>query len=135
MYRVSIVANGIVEGGVVVMKVIQMNADNAGYQVSRLQECVEALKSSQKLMEDLREGQTGTLWTEDGKSVDLTQALRGRYASAKLWLDELARQLEEARVNLDKAIDETDQMDADQKAYYQNLLYRTTAGPMTPIAV
>lgn len=118
-----------------IMKVIQMNADNADFQVNRLQECVEALKSSQALMVQLREGQTAALWTADGKSVDLAEALRGRYRSAKLWLDELAKQLEEARVNLQTAIDETDQLDADQKIHYQNLLYRTTAGPMRPIAV
>ena len=118
-----------------VTKGIKLNADNADYQVRRLQECVDALRSSQKLMQNLREGQTATIWTADGKSVELTEALKGRYRSANLWLDELARQVEEARVNLEKAIAETDQLDADQKAHYQNLLYRTGMGPTAPIAV
>lgn len=118
-----------------VMKVMQMNADYADSQVKLLQECVETLASSRKVMVNLREGQTASLWTADGKAVALTDALKGRYNSAQLWLDEIGRQLEEARVDLETAIKETDQLDDGQKAYYQNLLYNVSGGPTKAIAV
>lgn len=117
------------------MKVIQMDADYAYSQVKLLEKCVDALNSSQKVMVNLREGQTAALWTADGKAVALTEALKGRYNSAQLWLNELGEKLELARVNLLKAIEETDQLDAAQKAYYQNLVYNVSGGPIKAIAV
>lgn len=117
------------------MKVIQMNADYAYSQVKLLEECVDALNSSEKVMVRLREGQTTALWTADGKSVALTQALQGGYNAAHLWLNELRLKLEEATVNLLKAIEDTDQLDDAQKAYYQTLVYNASGGPVKAIAV
>ncbi|MFD5213695.1 hypothetical protein [Microbacterium sp. NPDC058345] len=112
-----------------------MNADKADHQVKRLEECFEMLEQSRQTMADLGKEQTSTLWTADGKSVVLTAELRAKYRAAQLWLAAISKDIEEARINLQKAVDETDAMDDAQKADFQKALYRVVGSPMKPIAI
>lgn len=114
-----------------------MDKETADNQAELVLEAMETLATSAAALENLKEGQTAALWTADGKSVDLAAVLTARYASAVKWLAAIDLQLREAAVNLSKAIDETDQLDADQKANYQTLLYNAigTGSTNKPIAV
>lgn len=111
----------------------KMNAEEADYQLKRIQECVDVVEACKQTIDKLDEGQTSTLWTADGKSIDLIDAIKARYTSSKLWLTELTRQLEEAHFNLQKAVDETDQMDAEQKERFQKAL--GAIGPIMRIMI
>ncbi|MDQ0614177.1 hypothetical protein QF046_001818 [Microbacterium sp. W4I4] len=116
---------------------VQMDADTADSQTKLIIESRQSVAESRKVMASLGEGQTAVLWTDDGRSVDLMRELKARYDAAQLWLDSIDRSLDEAARNLNKAISETTQLDADQKVQYQNLLYRAvgTTTPKGPIAV
>lgn len=112
-----------------------IDEDTAKSQISLIEEARTTLDNSRATLVHLAEGQTPTLWTADGKSVDLISALTSRYQSALKWLDSIRADLENASVNLDKAIQETTQLDEDQKAAYQTLLYKAVGTPNKPIAV
>lgn len=112
-----------------------MDEDTAQTQIDLVKEAYEMLVESRSTLEQLAEGQTTSLWTADGKSVDLVAALSTRYQSALKWLDSIQLDLNTAFVNLDKAIQETNQLDADQKASYQNLLHKAVGRTNKPIAV
>lgn len=115
---------------------VQLNPDTADSQTKLILESRQRVEESREAMAKLGEGQTALLWTDDGKSIDLMRELKARYVSAQKWLDELDRALDEAARNLNKAISETTQLDADQKVQYQNLLYRAVGNtPQGPIAV
>lgn len=112
-----------------------MNEDTAQTQIDLIKEAWDTLVQSRATLEHLAEGQTSTLWTADGKSVELVEVLNARYAAAIKWLDAIQLDLNTAFVNLDKAIQETNQLDADQKVAYQNLLYKAVGSTNKPIAV
>jgi hypothetical protein len=109
---------------------VQMDEDTVKNQIELIRDSQETLTASLKTMVSLGEGQTATVWTDDGRSVDLMKELRARYDSAQKWLTSIQKDLDEAAVNLDKAIKETTQMDEDQKVRYQTLLYQAVGGPM-----
>ncbi|WP_307377176.1 hypothetical protein [Microbacterium sp. W4I20] len=112
-----------------------MDEDTAQTQIDLVQEAYDTLVKSRATLEHLAEGQTTSLWTADGKSVDLATELSTRYQSAIKWLDSIQLELNTAFVNLDKAIQETNQLDADQKASYQNLLHKAVGRSNKSIAV
>lgn len=112
-----------------------MNEDTAQTQIDLIKESYDTLVQSRATLEELAEGQTTALWTADGKSVDLVEVLNARYVAAIKWLDSIQLDLNTAFVNLDKAIQETNQLDADQKVAYQNLLYKAVGSTNKPIAV
>lgn len=112
-----------------------MNEDTAQTQIDLIKEAWDTLVQSRSTLEHLAEGQTPALWTADGKSVDLVEVLNARYTAAIKWLDSIQLDLNTAFVNLDKAIQETNQLDADQKVAYQNLLYKAVGSTNKPIAV
>lgn len=114
-----------------VIKMMRMDAANADYQVKRIVDCVDLVDQARKTLSELREGQTAMLWTSDGKSVDLAEELRTRYRSSEQWLASIREKLADASANLQKAIDETDDLDASQKAYYQVKLVQAL-GPVSP---
>lgn len=117
--------------------VFQMDEDTVQRQIALVGEAQETVDDSRKAMVNLGDGQTPLLWTEDGKSVDLTAELKTRYESSRRWLDSISADLSAARENLHKAIQETQLLNDQQKAHYQSLLYRTngTTSPSGPIAV
>ena len=112
-----------------------MDEETAQTQIDLIKEAWDTLVQSRSTLEHLAEGQTTSLWTADGKSVDLVTALSERYQSALKWLDSIQLDLNAAFVNLDKAIQETNQLDADQKVAYQNLLHKAVGSSNKPIAV
>lgn len=114
---------------------VHMDEDTVKSQIDLIVESQQTLNESLKTMADLRDGQTATLWTNDGRSVDLMKELRARYDAAQLWLTSIQEDLHEAAVNLDRAIKETTQLDADQKVQYQNLLHKAIGTGPGPIAV
>jgi hypothetical protein len=117
--------------------VFQMDEDTVKRQIALVGEAQETVDDSRKTMVNLGDGQTPLLWTEDGKSIDLTAELKTRYESSRRWLDSISADLSAARENLHKAIQETQLLNDQQKAHYQTLLYRTngTTSPSGPIAV
>lgn len=112
-----------------------MDEETAKSQIDLIEDAHNALANSRATLEHLAEGQTETLWTADGKSIDLMTALTTRYNAAIKWLDSIQSDLNDAFVNLDKAIQETNQLDDDQKAAYQTLLYKAVGTVSKPIAV
>lgn len=113
-----------------------INEDTAKSQIDLIKEARATLDDSRATLVHLAEGQTESMWTSDGKSVDLIAALSAKYEAALKWLDSIQAELDLASVNLDKAIQETTKLDDDQKASYQNLLYKTVGtGGGKPIAV
>lgn len=114
----------------------QLDEDTAMRQIKLVEDAQKIVDESRKTMADLGEGQTPSVWTEDGKSVDLIEELKRRYEASGHWLDSISADLAKARKNISKAIEETQLLDEQQKAHYQNLLYRTTGTtPNGPIAV
>lgn len=112
-----------------------MDAETADTQIDLIRDARETLALSRETLEHLAEGQTPVVWTADGKSVDLAGALAAKYQAAMAWRDSIEHALDAAETNLLKAIDATNQLDADQKAAYRNLLYRTVGTVDKPIAV
>jgi len=110
-------------------KIMRLDAETAERQLKLLDDCREMLQTSTESMRAIRDGQTGTVWTTDGKCVDLTDQLREKYLSGVKWLRALHADVDEAYVNLQQAIKETDLIDENQKVMYQNLIYRATSGP------
>ncbi|MFD5224380.1 hypothetical protein ACFWHT_02025 [Microbacterium sp. NPDC058342] len=114
------------------IQIMQLDEDSADLQVKLVLECIDKLNTCLETVASLEEGQTSLLWTADGKSVELTAALKAKYRAGGLWLQELHKQVEEARANLLQAIKDTKLLDDNQKAGYQDLLYRAV-GPLTPM--
>ena len=112
-----------------------MDEETAKSQIDLIAEAYDTLVKSNATLEHLAEGQTEVLWTADGKSVDLAAALTSKYNAALKWLESIQWDLNEAFVNLDKAIQETNQLDADQKAAYKTLLYKAVGTAVKSIAV
>lgn len=102
----------------------KMDADTAAVQVGLVRDAIETLADSRESLTRVGEGQTEAVWTADGKSVDLAVALRARYESAVKWLDAIESELNIARENLLKAIDETTDIDEASKQKYRTLLYK-----------
>ena len=100
----------------------KMDKETAAHQVSLLVKAYETLADSRLNLEDLKAGQTTSLWTSDGRSVALATALTERYKSALAWLDAIQVKLNDAFENLNRAIDETDQLDESQKDRYPAML-------------
>ncbi|MDT0156133.1 hypothetical protein Q9R19_00670 [Microbacterium sp. ARD32] len=114
----------------------QLDEDTAMRQIKLVEDAQKIVDESRKTMASLGEGQTPVVWTEDGKSVDLTAELKRRYDASGKWLDAISADLATARENISKAIDETQLLNEAQKVHYQNLLYRTTGTTSNgPIAV
>lgn len=109
---------------------IHLNAEMADNQLKVLKDCREILDTCRDALTGLREGQTSLIWTADGKSVELVQALQQKYDAGLSWLEKLERDVTEAAENLRKAIDDTVLLDENQKAAFQTLLYRV--GPPGP---
>lgn len=115
---------------------VHMDEDTVKSQISLILDSRQMLDDSMEAMQNLGKGQTATVWTDDGRSVDLMKELTARYDSAQRWLQSIREDLQEAAVNLDLAIKETTQLDEDQKVRYQNLLHQAVGNtPMGPIAV
>jgi len=117
---------------------MSMDRDTVEYQVQRVLSSAEAIGQAKKALASLQDGQTPTLWTADGKCVDLAGELKNRYHSSELAVNDILKRLVEIRDNLKKAIDETDQLDADQKQGYQVILANALGAvgtPSGPIAV
>ena len=95
-----------------------LNREAAENQVSLVVEAYETLVSSRKSLESVAEGQTASVWTADGKSVDLATELTTKYGSALKWLNAIQAELTDAAVKLDLAIKETTQLDEAQRAFY-----------------
>lgn len=113
-----------------------INEDTANSQIELINQARITLANSRETLEHLAENQTEKMWTADGKSVNLMAALTAKYNSAVKWLDAIQLELDQAAVNLEKAILETTKLDDDQKASYQNLLYKTMGtGRGKPMAV
>jgi len=117
---------------------MSMDKDVVEYQVKRVVDSAEQIRKAKEALASLQDGQTPVLWTADGKCVDLTKVLKERYHSSELAVDDILKRLIEIRDNLKKAIDETDQLDADQKQGYQVILANALGSvtkPSGPIAV
>ncbi|BDZ39589.1 hypothetical protein [Microbacterium suwonense] len=116
---------------------IQLDAETADRQIELLLESQEMLESSSETMVKLAEGQTALLWTADGKCVDLTDELKARYDAARLWLEEISKDVVEARLNLQKAIDETNLLAEMEKERFRALLFKAVGviSPTGPIAI
>jgi len=114
---------------------MQMDADLAEAQLKSIEKCYEMVQQCAETMEALRENQTEVLWTSDGKSLELTAALRKKYLAARQWLATVKDELDQAATNLRKAIDETDALDTAQKAQYQTLLHRAVGSPSRNIPI
>jgi len=117
---------------------MSMDREVVEYQVKRVLSSAEQIGKAKENLASLQEGQTPALWTADGKCVDLTSVLKERYHSSELAVNDILKRLFVIRDNLVKAIDETDQLDADQKQGYQVILanaFGTFTKPNGPIAV
>lgn len=112
-----------------------IDEDTAKSQIDLIEEARITLDDSRATLGHLAEGQTPALWTADGKSVELIAALTSKYQSALKWLEAIHADLDNASANLAKAIQETTQLDEDQKATYQTLLYKAVGTVDKPIAV
>lgn len=97
---------------------LEMDLETAESQVDRVVEAYDSVVSSRKVLGDLAEGQTSSLWTADGKSVALAAALTTRYTAAVKWLDAIEANLKAAAENLRLAIKETTQLNESQKDRY-----------------
>ncbi|MGB3373532.1 MAG: hypothetical protein WBA87_00130 [Microbacterium sp.] len=117
---------------------MSMDRDTVEYQIQRVLNSAEQIGQAKKALASLQDGQTSALWTADGKCVDLAGEFKNRYHSSELAVNDIIKRLVEIRDNLKKAIDETDQLDADQKQGYQVILANAlgaVGAPRGPIAV
>lgn len=103
-------------------RVFRMDRDMAERQVKLVREAYQSLGASKTTLEAIAGGQTSSLWTADGKSVELASMLTARYNATLVWRDALETRLDTARALLRQAIDETTSLDDDQQAYYIGLL-------------
>ncbi|GAA2860803.1 hypothetical protein MIAR_22470 [Microbacterium arabinogalactanolyticum] len=95
--------------------IMQLDESMANSQLKLIAECKELLDSCEKASESLREGQTSLIWTADGKSVALAEVLTSKYNASVKWLKDIRKEVDEAAVNLDKAIKETKLLDEQSK--------------------
>lgn len=117
---------------------MSMDRDTVEYQVKRVVSSAERIGQVKDTLASLQDGQTPMLWTADGKCIDLASELKTRYRSSELAVNDILKRLVAIRDNLKKAIDETDQLDAEQKRGYQVILANALGpigGPRGPVAV
>lgn len=103
-------------------RAFRMDRDMAERQVTLVVEAYSSLNASKATLEGIAKGQTTSVWTADGKSVELAAMLTARYNATLVWRDALEAQLDRARENLRLAIDDTTSLDEAQQAYYLGLL-------------
>lgn len=103
-------------------RAVRMDRDMAERQVKLVVEAYKSLNASKSTLEGIAKGQTTAVWTADGKSVELAAMLTARYNATLAWRDALETQLDRARENLRRAIDDTTSLDEAQQAYYIGLL-------------
>lgn len=108
-------------------RMFAVNKEAADNQVSLIVEAWETLMASKGRLEAMANGQTAKVWTSDGKSVDLANALTLKYGAAVQWVSEIQRTLKEAAVNLEAAIRETDQLDDQQRGDHLKRLEKILA--------
>lgn len=94
----------------------------ARVQVALITECYDELSACVETAASLEDGQTSALWTADGKATELTAALKAKYHAAGSWLNDLSNKLDDACMNLKRAIAETEHLQDQQKAAYQRQL-------------
>jgi hypothetical protein len=117
--------------------IMQLDASMANSQLKLIAECKELLDQCEETSENLREGQTSLVWTADGKSVALAEALASKYNASVKWLRELRKEVDDAAANLDKAIKETTLLDDASKDVFTAQLVRVvgTIDRNKPIAI
>jgi len=122
---------------VVMIDIMQLDASMANSQLKLIAECKELLDQCEETSENLREGQTSLVWTADGKSVALAEALASKYNASVKWLRELRKEVDDAAANLDKAIKETTLLDDASKDVFTAQLVRVvgTIDRNKPIAI
>lgn len=97
---------------------VVMNEAQAALQVKLVEDAYAALGASRKALEAIAQGQTATVWTADGKSVELAAMLTARYNATLAWGAALEAQLDRAKENLVLAIDSTTKFDEEAQQRY-----------------
>ena len=97
---------------------VVMNEVQAAQQVKLVEDAYAALGASRKALEAIAQGQTATVWTADGKSVELAAMLTARYNATLAWGAALEAQLDRAKENLVLAIDSTTKFDEESQQRY-----------------
>src|SRR5690606_24671723 len=122
---------------VVMIDIMQLDASMANSQLKLIAECKELLDQCEETSENLREGQTSLVWTADGKSVALAEALASKYNASVMWLRELRKEVDDAAANLDKDSKETTLLDDASKDVFTAQLVRVvgTIDRNKPIAI
>ncbi|MFT4157361.1 MAG: hypothetical protein QM630_05450 [Microbacterium sp.] len=104
------------------IRMVQLNKDEAGRQVKLIEDACASLGASKVQLEGVAAGQTTSVWTADGKCVELAAVLTARYNALLAWRDALDAQLDRAKENLVLAIDSTTKFDeATQQEYIDRL--------------
>src|SRR6218665_1264685 len=95
----------------VAKRLFRMDVDMAERQVNLVVDAYKSLGASKATLERVAAGQTSSVWTADGKSVELAAMLTARYNATLAWRNALEAQLDRAREILRLAIDSTTQFD------------------------
>lgn len=106
---------------------VVMNEAQAALQVKLVEDAYAALGASRKALEAIAQGQTATVWTADGKSVELAAMLTARYNATLAWGAALEAQLDRAKENLVLAIDSTTKFDEEAQQRYIDRLNKADA--------
>ncbi|WP_448719451.1 hypothetical protein [Microbacterium natoriense] len=106
---------------------VVMNEAQAALQVKLVEDAYAALGASRKALEAIAQGQTATVWTADGKSVELAAMLTARYNATLAWGAALETQLDRAKENLVLAIDSTTKFDEEAQQRYIDRLNKADA--------
>lgn len=106
---------------------VVMNEMQAAQQVKLVEDAYAALGASRKMLEAIAQGQTASVWTADGKSVELAAMLTARYNATLAWGAALEAQLDRAKENLVLAIDSTTKFDEEAQQRYIDRLNKADA--------
>ncbi|MBW8762711.1 MAG: hypothetical protein JF592_09030 [Microbacterium sp.] len=111
-----------VPDGSVAKRMFRMDRDMAERQVKLVVDAYKSLAASKTTLQAVAEGQTTSVWTADGKSVELASMLTARYNATLAWRQALESQLDRAREILRLAIDSTTQFDEETQQRYIAML-------------
>ena len=106
---------------------VVMNEAQAALQVTLVEDAYAALSTSRKMLEAVARGQTASVWTADGKSVELAAMLTARYNATLAWGAALEAQLDRAKENLVLAIESTTKLDEEMQQRYIDRLNKADA--------
>lgn len=106
---------------------VVMNEAQAAQQVKLVEDAYAALGASRKMLKGVAQGQTASVWTADGKSVELAAMLTARYNATLAWGAALEAQLDRAKENLVLAIDSTTKFDEEAQQRYIDRLNKADA--------